>query len=195
MPISYDDSHKFIPIKSSAYKRNWARLIKFVIPLILLVVFFNLNKIIFFLILFIILTFLGKIVRGMLRMDMIVFDPLIFFSTIITWYFNIKYLFVFLFITVFVADMVSGIFTGGSIINYFLFHISPLLAFVLLRSFNYMIFANATAVIYALLYIFARTRILPDDPARVVIKAGSALLFVFLYSTILYPVVELVFKL
>ncbi len=165
--------------------KKWGFIILIVIILI------RINKDFFFLGLFTLLAFAGKIVRGQFGLKMVVLDPLMFCCILIVKFLGIKELLIYLFINIFVADMVSGIFSPGSFINYVLYHVCPIVGVLLFGNFNMLIYGSVTALLYSVLYGIARTIILPDDPVQVVSKSITSFVFTFLYITFFGPLFQL----
>ncbi len=165
--------------------------------IILMMIFLiKINKVFFFLGIFTALTFAGKMVRGQLGLSMVVLDPLLFFAVLIVKFMGIKILVVFLFFVVFFADIVSGIFSPGSFLNYVLYHLCPILGVIVFGSFtdNMLIYGNIASLIYSVLYVLGRTFIIPDDPIQVYAKAITSFVFTFLYITFLGPILGPIFQ-
>ena len=78
-------------------------------------------------VLFIVLTFIGKTMRTALGINFVMFDPLVFFAILIIKYMDIMSFFIFLFLTVFLADANAGNLTAGSLLNYVLFKLIGML--------------------------------------------------------------------
>ena len=75
--------HKFGNNTGKKSPKNWGKLRKYIIIGIVLMTLLKLNPLVFFMSLFVILVFVGKVLRGMLGLSMVVFDPLLFFTVII----------------------------------------------------------------------------------------------------------------
>lgn len=161
--------------------------------LIMLVLLFTLKKV-FLIILFTLLTFLGKEMRTALNINFMMFDPLVFFSILILKYMDFLSFIIFLFITVFLADAKAGNFTPGSFLNYFLFNICPIVGLFVFPN-NLMAYGMFTAVLYSLLYAPIRVNFLSGDPFQTWAKAITNIVFVYLYLVFLGPLFELIFKL
>ena len=138
------------------------------------------------------LEFVGKIIRGQIANNMFMFDPLVFFIGLLMYFWGFKFLFIFLFFNVFLADAVSGGFTDGSFLNFILFHLSPLIADLLFHRFGLFVVGNATAIIYSATYFPIRTKLMGADPFATGVKAVTNVLFVYLYLTFFGPIFELI---
>ncbi|MBU0756682.1 MAG: hypothetical protein KKF44_01335 [Nanoarchaeota archaeon] len=152
------------------------------------IILFFLNKKFFLLVFFILTTTIGKQVRQMVGNSMIMLDPLTFYCTLIIYYWSVSDLFLFLFITVFVADMIANHLTSGSFINYFLFLVSPLAANFMFHNLGIMMVGVMSQVFYASMYIPIRIKVIPDDPVAVMSKSLTNILFVYLYIMMLGPI-------
>jgi hypothetical protein len=159
---------------------------------IVILVGYLINKQFFLMAIFIIVTTISKILRQQIGNSMIMFDPLVFFSILITKYWGFSYLFLFLFFTVFFADAFAGHITPGTFINFGLFHICPLISYFIFGKMSLFIYGNVTSVLYSIVYAFFRTKILPDDPVAVYSKAITNVVFVFLYLSFLGPLFALI---
>ena len=169
---------------------------KGVLGVIAVLVMIKINKILFFLIVFYILGFLGKYIRGAFGLKMFVLDPNLFFYIIIVKFFGIKWLFVFLFLTVIVNDMVTGIFSLGSFLNYVLYHIAPIFAIAIFGNSSMRLYGNIASLIYSSLYFVFRTSFffpspLADDPFQVTVKAITSMIFTFLYIVFFGPIFQI----
>jgi hypothetical protein len=159
---------------------------------IIVLVGYLINKRVFLMAIFIVVTTLGKVIRQQIGNSMLMFDPLVFFSILIMKYWGFTYLLMFLFITVFVADAIAGHLTPGSFINYGLFHICPVIAYLIFGKTSLLVYGMITCVLYSVSYTFCRTVLLPDDPVAVYSKAITNVVFVFLYLSFFGPLFALV---
>jgi hypothetical protein len=167
------------------------RLRKWIFLVIVVLVLIRLNKDFFFLGLFTFLAFAGKIVRSQFGLRMVVLDPLLFCSILIVKFMGIPALLIYLFINVFVADLVSGIFSPGSFLNYVLYHVAPIGGVLILGNLGMMVYGNVASLIYSGAYAFFRTTVLPDDPVAVTAKAITSFVFTFLYITFFGPIFQI----
>ncbi|MBN1502383.1 hypothetical protein JW930_02465 [Candidatus Woesearchaeota archaeon] len=180
--------------RKSKFRLDASKIRLLLVFLVVSAVFIIINKIFFFMGLFIIATFAGKMIRGQMGLKMVVLDPLLFSAIIITRYFGIKYLFLFLFITVFFADFVSGIFSPGSFANYLLYHLCPILSHLIFSKFSLMFYGNMASIFYSVGYFIVRTTILPDDPFQVISKSMTSVMFTFMYLLFLGPILNIILK-
>jgi hypothetical protein len=150
------------------------------------------NKKVFLMAIFIVVTTVGKILRQQIGNSMLMFDPLVFFSILIMKYWGFSYLLLFLFVTVFFADAIAGHLTPGSFINYGLFHVCPIIAYVIFGKLSLLVYGMITCVFYSVSYVFFRTVVLPDDPIAVYSKAITNVVFVFLYLSFFGPLFALI---
>ena len=178
--------------KKKAFSLDSAQLRKYLLIAIVVIIAYVLNKKLFLMILFIFATTAGKMVRGQIANNMLMFDPLVFFSILMMKFWGFKYLLLYLFITVFVADLLSGGFSIGSFLNYALFHLCPLIGYVLFGRFSLFIYGNFVAILYSALYVPIRTKFLGGDPIATTVKGVTNVIFVYLYLVFLGPVFELI---
>lgn len=158
-----------------------ANIRKYLIYAIIALAAYLYNKKTFLMLIFIVVTTVGKVVRGMFGNNMIMFDPLVFFSILIMKYWGFTSLFLFLFVTVFIADAMSGGFSAGSFLNYFLFHACPLISYTLLGKTDLAIYGNVAALLYSVIYVPIRINYMGGDPIATTIKGITNVVFVFLY--------------
>ncbi len=163
----------------------------YLIALIFILVGLLINKKLFIMSMFVLLTFVGKIVRGQFGNSMIMFDPLVFFSILLMKFWGFSSLFLFLFLTVFLADAIAGNFTAGSFLNYFLFHICPLIGITLFGNLSMMVYGNFSAILYSAVYVPIRVKFLGGDPVQTMVKAVTNIVFVYLYIAFLGPIFEI----
>jgi hypothetical protein len=186
------DHKKKQPEKKVLFNLDSKTIRNYLIAGIVLLVGYSFNKKLFLMAIFIVVTTIGKVVRQQVGNSMIMFDPLVFFSILIMKFWGFTYLLIFLFITVFIADAIAGHLTIGTFLNYALFHICPLFAFLILGKLPLIVYGTVTAIIYSIAYAFLRTQVLPDDPIAVYSKAITNVIFVFLYITFLGPIFQLI---
>jgi hypothetical protein len=167
---------------------------KYLILGVLTLFLIKLNKVLFFLVFFSVFGFMGKWIRGQFGLKMVVLDPNLFFMLLIVNFFGIKMLVIYLFFNVLVADLVSGIFTIGSFLNYVLYHVCPIGGYLLFGSFGLTVFGNIASLGYSVLYAFFRTKVLPDDPFQVMSKSITSFIFTFLYIAFFGPLFYLILK-
>ncbi|MBT4352552.1 hypothetical protein HOD20_08515 [archaeon] len=148
----------------------------------------------FLMVLFIVLTFIGKTMRTALGINFVMFDPLVFFAILIIKYMDIMSFFIFLFLTVFLADANAGNLTAGSLLNYVLFNLCPLISYFFLKNASLMVFGMVTAFLYSGLMIPIRIKPLAGDPFQTTAKGITNIIFVYLYIIFLGPVFELIFN-
>jgi len=103
----------------------------------------------------------------------------------------VLWLTIFLFLTVFLADVMAGHFTIGSFLNYFLFHLYPIVGIVLLGNLPMIVYGNFISILYTILYVFIRINFLGGDPTTYV-KGVTNIIFVHLYIVFFGPIFELV---
>jgi hypothetical protein len=180
------------PKKADKRKELMNKLKVIGIVLIIILVLIKLNRTLFFLALFSVLAFAGKIIRGQFGLSMVVLDPLLFSTILISQFMGIKELVVFLFLNVFVADIVSGIFSPGSFLNYVLYHAAPLSGVLIFGGMSMMVYGNIASLVYSVSYAFFRSTLLPDDPVKVVAKSITSFIFTFLYITFFGPLFQVV---
>ena len=162
----------------------------YVLILIIMLIGLMINKKFFLMSLFIILTFVGNIIRGQFGNSMIMFDPLVFFSIILMKFWGFSSLLLFLFLTVFLADVLANHITDGSILNYFLFHICPFIGISLFGRLPMVVYGNFTAIFYSFVYFTIRTKLMGGNPIETAVKAITNVLFVFLYIGFFGPIFE-----
>ena len=163
-----------------------------VIVIIIVLILIKINKVVFFFVFFSIFGFLGKWIRGQFGLKMVVLDPNLFFMILMLQFFGIKMLALFLFVNIFSVDLITGIFSAGSFLNYVLYHVCPITAFLLLGGGSMNVWGNVASLLYSVLYVFFRTKVLPDDPFQVFSKAITSFIFTFLYIAFLGPLFTLI---
>ena len=161
---------------------------KYLFYSLLLIVGYIINPKTLILAIFIIGTIVGKMLRAQIADNMFMFDPLVFFSILLMYHWGFKYLLLFLFITVFVADALAGKISSGSLLNYFLFHFCPLISFLIFGKLGIAVMGNISAILYSVLYSYIRITYLAGDPIATTIKAVTNVVFVFLYISFFAPV-------
>jgi len=165
---------------------------KIFVLVIIVLILLRWNQTLFFLIFFGIFGFIGKYVRGMFGLSMVVLDPNLFFYILIMKFLGAKWVFIFLFITLLSFDIITGIFSPGSLLNYVLYHVCVIPVVLLFGNSSMMVYGNIASLIYSVLYIIFRTSFffpspLADDPVQVFSKALTSFLFTFLYITFFGP--------
>jgi hypothetical protein len=178
-----DKKKKKLPIKT---------LRKIFALVILVLILLRWNPTLVFLIFFGIFGFLGKYIRGMFGLSMVVLDPNLFFFILIMKFLGVKWLIIFLFITLLSFDIITGIFSPGSLLNYVLYHICVIIPVVLFGNSSMMVYGNIASLFYSVMYIIFRTSFffpspLADDPVQVFSKSITSFLFTFLYITFFGP--------
>ena len=151
----------------------------------------KINPLLFFFVLFSVLGFLGKWIRGQFGLNMVVLDPNLFFIILVAKFFGFKWLLLYLFFNVIVADVLTNLMSAGSFLNYVLYHIAPLIGIFIFGNMGMMVYGNIASIIYSVGYVFGRTVILPDDPFKVYSKAITSFIFTFLYISFFGPLFEL----
>ncbi len=165
---------------------------KYLFYAIILIIGYIINPKTLILAIFIIGTVVGKMLRAQIADNMFMFDPLVFFSILLMYHWGFKYLILFLFITVFVADALAGKISSGSLLNYFLFHFCPLVSFFIFGRLGIAVMGNVSAIMYSVLYGYIRINFLAGDPIATTIKAVTNVIFVFLYISFFAPVFALI---
>ena len=180
------------PRKKEQQKKLINKIRNIVIAIILVLILIKINKVVFFFVFFSIFGFLGKWIRGQFGLKMVVLDPNLFFMILMLQFFGIKMLALFLFINIFSVDLITGIFSAGSFLNYVLYHVCPIAAFLLLSGTKMNVWGNVASFLYSISYVFFRTKVLPDDPFQVFSKAITSFIFTFLYLAFFGPLFTLI---
>ncbi len=169
------------PQKKKAFKLDQAKLRKYLTYAIISLALYFINKKFFLMVVFMAITLVLKQMRQAMGMAMLMFDPLNFLAAAIVHYWGIGDLVIFLFFSVFMADAIAGGLSPGSFLNYFLFHIDPILSNFLLGGINFTVMAVAAQVMYAAIYTPVRINYLGGAPFDTTSKAITNILFTYLY--------------
>jgi hypothetical protein len=168
------------------------KLRNYAIVLIITLILIKINKTAFFFIFFSVVGFIGNWIRGQFGLKMVVLDPNLFFMILLVEYFGIPMLALFLFVNIFAADLITGIFSAGSFLNYVLYHVCPIVGFLIFGSLGIGIWGNIASLIYSVMYFIFRTKVLPDDPIQVISKSITSFVFTFLYIGFFGPLFNLI---
>jgi len=165
---------------------------KILVVLIVVLVMIKLNKAIFFVGLFSIFAFLGKQIRGMYGLKLVVLDPLLFCAIMIGQFLGLKWVVIYIGLNTLIVDFVTNIASEGTFANFFLYSGSVALGVGLLGSLNnMMIYGNIASLSYSLTYYLFRTYVIPKSPMETIPKIVTSFVFTFLYMTFFGPLFKL----
>jgi len=169
--------------------------------LFLAVAFFALamfNRTFAFVGLFTVVTSMAKWMRTKLGLNMIVFDPLLFFALLIMKFYGYKSLFIFVTINTLVMDAPTGNMQVGSFANWFLYQFCPWIAYTVFvqgMGMGFFGYGNIGSFLYSFLYMLQKLTILPGDPFDSFAKSLTSLIFTFLYIALFGGIFEFILSL
>jgi hypothetical protein len=177
--------------KEQKKKLNLTKLRNYAVVIVILLVIIKLNKTLFFMIVFSVLAYLGKQIRGMFGLKLVVLDPLHFSAIMMAKYIGLKEAIILVAINTLIVDMLTAIASDGTFANFFLFSGSAVLSVLLLGGTNVVIYSSVAALMYAVGYYFYRVLVPSQAPFEVVSKCITSFVFTFLYASFFGPLLGL----
>ncbi len=183
------------PVQKTKKKNNLTYILKkFGIPLILILVLIKINKTFFFLALFSILTYIGKYIRGMFGLKLVVLDPLHFCTIMVAKHIGLKEAIILVAINTLIVDFATSIASDGTFANFFLYSGSAVLSVFLFGNLNPVVFSSIAGILYSIGYYIYRT-LVPTQPSfEVVSKCITSFIFTFLYSSFFGPIFGIIMR-
>ena len=167
------------------------RIRNIVLILIAVLVMLKINKTIFFIVVFSVLAYLGKQIRGMFGLKLIVLDPLHFSAIMMAHYIGIKEAVFFVALNTLIVDFATQIASEGTFANFFLYSGTAAISVILLSGTNPVIFCTAASLMYATGYYFFRILVPTQPQYEIISKCITNVLFTFLYSSFFGPLIKL----
>lgn len=165
---------------------------KYGIYLVIILLLIKLNKPVFFIVLFTILAFIGKQIRGQFGLKMVVLDPLIFCAVLLAKFIGFKEAILYIAINTLIVDFITNIASIGTFLNFTLYTLSVSGAVFIFGSLSMGIYGNIASLAYSILYYFFRRYVLPDDPVAVTAKSITSFIFTFLYISFFGPLFSII---
>ncbi len=162
-----------------------------VLVLIAVLVMLKINKTLFFMVIFSVLAYLGKYIRGMFGLKLIVLDPLHFSAIMMANYIGIKEAVFFVALNTLIVDFATSIASDGTFANFFLYSGSAIISVILLGGTSPVIFCTAASAIYAIGYFIYRTFVPTQPHFEIISKCITNVIFTFLYSSFFGRLVQL----
>lgn len=165
---------------------------KILVILILVLILIKVNKAIFFVGLFSVFAFLGKQIRGLYGLKLIVLDPLLFCAILLGQFIGLKWMVIFIALNTLIVDFATNIASEGTFANFFLYSGSVALGVSVFGGLNnMMIYGNIASLCYSLTYLFFRTSVIPKSPMETIPKIVTSFIFTFLYMTFFGPIFKI----
>lgn len=162
------------------------------IVLVLMLFVIKLNKSLFFLVVFSILTYLGKYIRGMFGLKLVVLDPLLFAAIMMAKHIGYKEAIILVAINTLIVDFATSIASDGTFANFFLFSAGAVISVMLFGGMNVVVYASIGGLIYAAGYFIYRTLVPTQPKFEVISKCFTSFLFTFLYASFFGPLLGLI---
>lgn len=177
--------------KSTLDKKKIKKIRNLVIFLIFLLIVIKLNKTVFFFTIFSVIAYIGKYIRGMFGLKMVVFDPLHFFTIMIARFIGIKEAILYVAVNTLIIDFLTFIASDGTFANFFFYSGTSVLSVMLFGNLNIVIYVGFAGIMYSILYFLYRTLVVPNAPFEVISKCITSLLFSVLYASFLGPLLAI----
>ncbi len=178
-----------VQIEQKPKKKNKAAefLKKWGLPILGILLLIKINKTYFFLILFSILTYIGKYIRGMFGLKLVVLDPLHFCAIMVAKHIGLKEAIILVAINTIIVDFATQIASDGTFANFFLFGGSAIFSVAILGSTNVVLYSCFAALLYSIGYYIYRAFVPTQPSFEVVSKCITSFVFTFLYSSFFGP--------
>jgi hypothetical protein len=163
--------------------------------IVIILVLIKINKTLFFLIIFSVLTYLGKYIRGMFGLKLVVLDPLHFCTIMTANYLGIKEAIILVAINTIIVDFATQIASDGTFANFFLFSSSAVASVFLLGNMNAVVYCSFAGLLYAVGYYIYRTIVPTQASYEVISKCVTSFMFTFLYSSFFGPLMKILMTL
>ena len=162
-----------------------------VITLIAVLIMLKINKTIFFLVVFSVLAYFLKFVRGKFGLKPVILDTLHFSTIMIAKYIGIPQAILFVAFNTIIIDFLTFLASDGTFANFFFYCISSILGVVIFGNASPVVFGSVAALIYSILYFLYRTVVIPNPPFEVISKCITSFIFTFLYLSFFGPLIKL----
>ncbi|MFH2020753.1 MAG: hypothetical protein ABIJ34_05025 [archaeon] len=161
------------------------------IGLVVLLAIIKINKTVFFILVFSVLTYLGKQIRGMFGLKMVVLDPLHFSAIMMVRYIGVKEAIILVAFNTLIVDFATAIATDGTFANFFLFSSSAIISVTLLGGAAPVVFCTFAGLLYSIGYFMYRSVVRTQSQFEVVSKVTTSFIFTFLYGSFIGPLLGL----
>ncbi len=162
-----------------------------IIAIIAILLLIKISKTIFFIVVFSILAYVLKLVRGKFGLKPVVLDTLHFSTIMISKYIGIPQAVLFVAINTIVIDFLTFIASDGTFANFFFYVFSSIFGVLVFDNTSSVVFGSVAALIYSILYFLYRTFVIPNPPFQVISKCTTSFIFTFLYLSFFGPLVKL----
>lgn len=177
--------------KKSKKKESLNKIRNIVIAIIVVLVLIKISKAAFFITVFTILAYIGKYIRGVFGLKMVVLDPLHFSTIMIAKNIGVKEAIIFVAINTLIIDFLTFIASDGTFANFFFYAGSSIFAVIIFGNTSPVVFGSIAAIIYSISYFLYRTLVIPNPPYEVITKCITSFIFTFLYLSFFGPLVML----
>jgi hypothetical protein len=166
--------------------------IKVYVPIIIVVLLLmKFSKAWFFIVIFSILAYQLKMIRGKFGLKLVVLDTLHFTAIMLAKYVGYKEAVLFVLFNTVIVDMVTFLASDGTFANFFLYSISTVVSVFFFGN-NLLLCSVVAALMYSLGYYGYRVIVPSQAPFEVISKCITSLLFTFLYASFFGPLLGLI---
>ena len=180
-----------MPKRDEKRKALIKKLRNILIVLVFLIALIKFRKALFFIVIFTIVAYIGKYIRGMFGLKMVVLDPLHFSAIMMAKFIGIKEAIIFVAINTLIIDFITFIASDGTFANFFFYAGSSALAVMIFGNTNMLIYGSIAALIYSVSYFLYRTLVIPNPPFEVISKCITSFIFTFLYLSFIGPLLAI----
>jgi len=179
------------PSKPKKKKNNLTMIRNIILGLIAVLVMLKISKALFFFVVFSILAYILKMIRGKMGLKPVVLDTLHFSTIMIAKYIGIPQAILFVAVNTIILDFITFLASDGTFANFFFYTISSIIAVVVFGNASPLVFGSIAALLYSIAYFLYRTVVIPNPPFQVISKCITSFIFTFLYISFFGPLIKL----